>query len=482
VKGEFLSMNAIDTILIENFQCHEKTIVKLAPNGQLTIITGQTNSGKTAIFRAIKWFLYNTPQGSDFIRAGCTFCQITFNFESGHTVIREMTPSKNQYRIVVPGAEKPVILEGFGRSVPVEVQDITGVRPVIIGDNKYNLNMAEQLDGPFLGSSISAPDRAKILGKLAGTEILDYAGKQAGTDIYRQTQNKEGLEADIKQLGGSIATYDYLPGLASKIMALERIVADIKTKQERLNSLKDSLQRLNQIDINICCCNITLDRWKNVDTAAHIVTEVTAGVEKAAKLAKHQVTLSALQSGITKAQATIKRLEHVAIADKAVLNADFKLTKLKQLISLHDRVNLFETAINGCNTTINRLGDIEKAEAVIQTTVTTQERLNQLINSCLSLNNLARSIGLLGEKVEKLIGINRAESTVSDISVKLERLHKLQFTNNVIKPLTIAIEDRKKNIIQWEQRLTELDGKYHDELTALGVCPLCGSILGKKAS
>jgi exonuclease SbcC len=477
-------MNAIETIVIENFQCHEKTIIKLAPNGQLTIITGQTDSGKTAIFRAIKWLLYNTPQGSDFIRAGCSFCRVTFNYVSGHTVIREMTrsASKNQYRIVTPGADKPIVMEGFGRTVPVEVQEVTGVRPVIIGDSKYNLNMAEQLDGPFLGSSISAPDRAKIMGKLAGTEVLDHAGKQVGTDIYRQSQKKDDLEADIKQLGESIAVYDYLPGLASKIVTLDRVVADIKAKQERLKSLQDCLQRLNQIDVNICCCNITLDRWKFIDVASNIISQVAIKTDRAAGLSKHRVTLSTVHAGIATAQETIKRLGHVAIADQAVLNADFNLTKLKQLSSFRDRLKLFETAINDCNATIDRLGNIEKAETIFQNTVAVRSRLNQLIAHCLTLNNLEFSIGSLVEKVAKLAGINQAESAVSNIYVKLERLNKLRSSNNTIKPLTIAIEDRKRSIAQWEQRVIELDSKYHEELTVLGVCPLCGTVLGSKAS
>lgn len=477
-------MNAIDIIVIENFQCHEKTVIKLAPNGQLTIITGQTDSGKTAIFRAIKWLLYNTPQGTDFIRAGCSFCRVTFNYVSGHTVIREMTrsASKNQYRIVTPGADKPIVMEGFGRTVPVEVQEVTGVRPVMIGDNKYNLNMAEQLDGPFFGSSISAPDRAKIMGKLAGTEVLDHAGKQAGTDIYRQTQKKDSLEVDIKQLTESIATYDYLPALTRKIATLERVAADIKAKQMRLDSLKAGLQRLNQIDVNICCCNITLNRWKFIDIASNIISQVATKAEKTAGLSKHQIALSAIQVGIVTAQKTIKRLGHIAIADKAVLNTDSKQITLKQLTSIRDRLNLFKTAINSCNTTIGRVGNIEKAEAFIQAVVTTRERLTQLIDRCLSLNNLEFSIGSLTEKVAKLAGINQAESVVSDISVKLERLNKLRLINNTIKPLTIAIEDRKGSIIQWEQRVVELDSKYHNELIALGVCPLCGTVLGSKAS
>ncbi len=428
-------MNDIKTLEIENFQSHIKTQIALAPAGQLTVITGPTDSGKTAIFRALRWLLYNTPQGSDFIRAGCSFCRVTATMKSGHIVVREVTPSKNQYRIIAPGAEKPIVLEGFGRSVPVEVQEITGVRSVAIGDTKYNLNMAEQLDGPFLGSSISAPDRAKVLGKLAGTEVLDHAGKQAGTDIYRQTQKKDSLEADIKQLTESIATYAYLPALAGKIAALDAAVTDIKAKQIRLINLADRLRRLNQIDINICCCNVTLDRWKAVDAAADVVVGIVAGVEKAAKLQRHSGKLSALQSGITGAQETIKRLDPLGIAETIISSAESQLKSAAQAIAIRDRKNILEGAIRNCQDTI-----------------------------------------------AKFAGIGQAESLTGDICTKAERLRKLQSAKVSINHLGDTVEGFKKHVSSYTQRVDSLQYTYQEVLSELNICPFCGTVLSSKTS
>lgn len=477
-------MNAIKSIEIQNFQSHILTQVVLAPNGQLTVITGQTDSGKTAIFRALRWLLYNTPQGSDFIRAGCKFCRVTFEMESGHSVIREMTKtaSKNQYRIVAPDTEKPIILEGFGRSVPLEVQELIGVRPVTIGDTKYNLNMSEQLDGPFLGSSISAPDRAKILGKLAGTEILDHAGKQAGTDIYRQTQVKDGLEADIEQLSKAIASYDYLPGLANKIAALEAVVTDIKTKQERLDGLKDSLQRLNQIDINICCCNITLDRWKSLDVAADIVAEIMAKADKTAKLRKHQVEVMALYAGIIGATETINRLEPVAIAELNIAGAESQLRLLNQLISIRDLVKLFDSAIRDFRATVARLGNVEKAETAIQATDVAQSKLNQLLDKRTRVQTYDLIIDSFAEKIKQLSNIDLVESAIDTIFENQKQLSELWNIHDVVKPLTAVIKEQEESIIFRDQQLSQLGTEYQNELAALGVCPLCGNVLNPKAS
>ena len=56
-------MNAIKLIELQNFQSHVKTIIEPAGPGFLTVITGPSDSGKTAIIRALKWLLYNQPQG-----------------------------------------------------------------------------------------------------------------------------------------------------------------------------------------------------------------------------------------------------------------------------------------------------------------------------------------------------------------------------------------------------------------------------------
>ena len=155
-------MNTMKRLIIENFQSHKKTVVEFAPVGELTVIVGPSDTGKTVIIRALRWLLYNQPQGMEFVRTGASFARVTLEYESGHKVIRERTVSTNRYKIVYPDREGPEVFEGFGNSVPLEVQEITGVRPVRIGDENFLLNLSEQLDGPFLGTKqISSPARAK---------------------------------------------------------------------------------------------------------------------------------------------------------------------------------------------------------------------------------------------------------------------------------------------------------------------------------
>ena len=54
----------ISRIVIHNFQCHKDLDLDL---GRSTVLAGNSNSGKTAVLRALYWVLYNTPSGDSYV-------------------------------------------------------------------------------------------------------------------------------------------------------------------------------------------------------------------------------------------------------------------------------------------------------------------------------------------------------------------------------------------------------------------------------
>ncbi|MGD8399725.1 MAG: AAA family ATPase [Bacillota bacterium] len=518
-------MNAIKSIEIQNFQSHQNTKIVLAPAEQLTIVTGQTDSGKTAIFRALRWLLYNTPQGSDFIRAGCKFCRVTAEMESGHAIIREMTASKNQYRIIAPGAEKPVILEGFGRSVPVEVQEITGVKTVTIGDMDFNLNMAEQLDGPFLGNkSVSSGTRAKVMGKLAGTEVLDFAGKNVGTDLFRRNQDEKRLAREVNGLQDAVAQYNYLPALAAKIEAVGGLVEAIKAnaiRREQLCLIKIDSEGVTNL---IAECNKTINRWqfvemagtmaakiaekmaktmattqfgqqlkgveniiggaertiyrlKNVDAANNVAFKVSKQVQLAGTLSNAKNRLTALDVAVTQCQSIIKRLANVEQTGQILTQVDDKHQRLNQILQLSQNMDIADLSIKRVNDILQRLIGLDDADQAVSDAKTKTLRLNQLSNLKAVLNPINYSIVRTKTALNKLAGLNVADVIRSGLEVAtINRRDTLFKLKAVSTALDRSIDDLKGSVIIHEQRVAELEGVYKDELTALGVCPTCGAV------
>ena len=128
--------------------------------------------------------------------------------------------------------------------MPLEVRQITSVDEVEIGEGlTINLNMAEQLDAPFLGGkSTSGTARAKVLGNLPGTEEVDLAGKLLGTDLYRWRRDKESHEKAIIENKAKLQGYEYLPGLKAKVNKLTGIIAAVKADTERRDKLEQARQ------------------------------------------------------------------------------------------------------------------------------------------------------------------------------------------------------------------------------------------------
>lgn len=310
---------SIKSIFLEDFQSHAKTKLELAPPGELTVIVGPTDSGKTAIVRALRLLFYNVPQGADYVRVGRNMATVAVELADGTKVVRERSKSVNRYRIVESG-QQPRVLEGFGLSVPQEVQEATGVRTVTIGDTiDLALNLSEQLDGPFLGKAVSGPAKAKILGSLAGTEEVDKAQQTVQLDLHRATQDEKRIADEIAILDTKVAEYDYLPRLAEQIESLDSILATVKETQTRLYSLEVAKAKLNAIHEQRTQMLSVLARWGGLSQAISHVEYAEGALSKLEHLYWASFKLSDMQGEREAQQGWLARLAGIegaaAIAD-----------------------------------------------------------------------------------------------------------------------------------------------------------------------
>lgn len=240
----------IESVSLSNFQSHVETQLRFAGNGRLTVIVGPTDSGKTSIVRALKWVMYNQPAGTGFMRAGAAMSRVSIELASGHRVTRVRSASLNQYRLRLPrGGRKgdEQVFEGFGSSVPAEIQRALRVYSVSIGDLLLLVNLAEQLDGPFLGKSAPSTLRAKVLGRLAGSEVLDVASNRLGTDILRAAREHERLEHELESVQSEIDRHSWVIPMLDRTRSADQLVFDSSAKVQtiqRCRELREELARL----------------------------------------------------------------------------------------------------------------------------------------------------------------------------------------------------------------------------------------------
>lgn len=471
-------MNGFKDILLENFQSHTRTKVELAPAGGLCVLVGSSDSGKTAVIRGLKWLLFNTPQGDDFIRVGATLCRVTLELESGHTIIRERTRGGvNRYKIVDPEAMEPNVFEGFGHDVPLEIRQLTGVNTVTIGDMALNLNIAEQLDGPFLGKSISAGARAKVLGKLAGTEEIDFAGKELGTDLYRKNQDVRRLDGEIKDLDRKVEGYSWLDAEAVRIRKLERLVADVKVLQERRARASTLLSDLAYVDVKVLECKRMLARWACLDAVAVEVAGAEAARDSKSMVTRLYDQFCDLDYCVRREQKTIHWHRGIEQAGSLMVAAETSAAKRQQFSSLESRYFKVEGVINEASTLLESLQGIDQAGNILQSVQSLAERrqiLARLRNRYIDTRHeVERAQGILA----RLAGVDEAGMLSGEVVALQERRKLVSGYRFKVVEASTLMEDFQNSVVVLGQKVMSLEQAYTDELAALGICPLCGNVI-----
>jgi len=520
----------IDTIRVENFQSHVDSTIKLAPSGKVTAIRGATRNGKTAIFRAFRWIAYNIPprQHNDgFIRADSR-ARVTVTMVDGRQVIREKGKSVNRY-IVRSADGKEQKFEGFGISVPLEVQEILDVRPVTIGDTKLNLNLAEQLDTPFLGSkSMSSFTRAKVLGKLAGTEEVDFAAAQIKTDLYRRRAEEKTLIAQIKRQEENLAKYDYLENLGVTIGQVQELLLKVRADQERRDKLSSLNQNIKSVSLAITGTETTITeisdfllkaepllsiveteielhgkfsglaaRYKEINSKiaeqdkilestsrirdAEILLEVNEiGVSDLSKMSQILVAYESVSSGLKRAVEAITITgqvdEALALVDKAT--GDFQL--VSQLKSVSGRLEQVEVGIGQANQVLEGTKDVPAGLELVNSSLEADSRLGRLsalksdrekINRALLKEELVLdATGKLGEAFDMYMN---AEKIAGILSLAITLKKKQDALETAMIEVAAEIKRAEDDAIIAQNR-------YVATLTEMGVCEVCGSEISEE--
>ncbi len=526
--------NPIQKIIIHNFQSHSETILEPAGPGQLTVIVGQSRQGKTAIFRALRWLFYNSPDGTDFIRWGCTFARVTAEYADGTQVIRYRTSgSKNQYIIrkpsLVTGQKRQFeeqVYEGFGRgAVPLEVQQVTGVSPAEIGEGlTLNLNLAEQLDGPFLGNkSVSSTARAKVLGKLAGTEEVDLAGKQLGTDLYRWKREQEAHEKAIKETKEQLREYDYLPEFKANLDRLADIRGTVKAAMEkrelldklyreyaqvnlraneerlRMLRLRELIEKLVLLVESIHCQIWSISKMQQVKaeldeiTASILVAEATIRSTQGLSQAEDIIRTTEGRFGrrqqaetiitrwnkaiwdLEQAEKVIVRTQNIGTAEKLVNKVDKDWAKWLQAFRLPAKLVGNEAALTEANLILDSSNRIYEAESSLTELYASMDRKNKLSDLMDKWQVYRDIIAVVERQMKRTKGIDEASQLTVQANDDFQKLIKLCDIKSTLGKVENRIQSEEELANDATGKLFGLQDKYSETLRLAGKCPTCGT-------
>lgn len=220
----------LSKILINNFQSLNNCELDI---GKFTVIVGESESGKSAVIRAIDSMINNNPvYGADWssLPPGASRCSMSLFLDKG-TVIDWVKGKTDNMYVLNGDAFKKV-----GKVCPPEILEVLRMGNFVIDGFSYNASIHKQFELPFLladgGSKVS-----KIIGRITNMHLITSANKltlQEKSFISRKlTSINENLERESKAL----EKFKDLEDKKTRAEILKSLLRDIKDKESLVSQL-----------------------------------------------------------------------------------------------------------------------------------------------------------------------------------------------------------------------------------------------------
>lgn len=330
----------IKSVSIQNFQSHAKT--ELDFHEGVNVIVGTSDSGKTAIIRALRWLIWNRPSG-DALRSrwgGATNVQL----ETEEGVITRSKDKIDKYTLRLKGQED-IEFKAIGTSVPTEIQRVLNISEI---------NLQNQHDATFLLSDTPGAV-ATHFNKVARLDRIDTATSAINGWIRGLKSDVSHLETDIATEKAKLPQFENLEKFEIEIEALEQMEGKAVTMRSRYSTLEKDIVRITNLEKEIETLTPLLGLEKLVTS---VLDDITKRDQLQTQVDELQTVIDDLEELNEKEEAAkeLMPLEPLVLSllDKYKQLRELKKTK-SQLQYLLNQVNLVDDDIVTTGNNVTKL-------------------------------------------------------------------------------------------------------------------------------
>ncbi len=254
-------MKYICSIQLKNFQSHIDSTLNLSSG--LNVIVGPSDSGKTSVIRAIKWVVYDEPQGDLVLRTGANEVYVKIEMSDGSWIEKSRKKKKTVYTIYDILTSKKEVFQGSRGDVKQRVGSILGMR--FDGDGgKSSYNLQEQLAAPFLLSD-TGPAKASAIGQLIGLDVIDDATQGTRNDITSKKQQINRILKEETRLDETLTQYEGLEKIGSRLNKTEILLSCVTQKQNDIERAMELSKKIHQLFSQIYHVQNYLKKYQNIE-------------------------------------------------------------------------------------------------------------------------------------------------------------------------------------------------------------------------
>lgn len=236
--------SCIRRVSMHNFESHKDTSIDFEPG--FNAIVGDSDCGKSTIIRAISAVCYNQFDNAS-IRIGSGECWMEVETDRG--VVRLTKGSCNCYDVFDRRDGQKYSMKCVAKTVPSIVQEITGIRPLVIGDITDYPNMMFQMDGHYMLSEVNGEDCnsnmiARIMDGVIGLGGVEELVNEISSDINRNKRQTTSNLNTVVDLKASMNNQDDLDELGRKCDKLEKMLESLDNLVSELGAASSVLEQI----------------------------------------------------------------------------------------------------------------------------------------------------------------------------------------------------------------------------------------------
>ncbi len=225
---------------IRNFQSIESMDFTIQG---LTVVTGQNNSGKSAIIRAIRGLFQNSRSAKQFVRHGTPQADVLLDL--GDSTVRwEKSDKVNRYTV------NGKVLDKVGSGVPPEVLDL-GVQPVRVGDLTLWPQIADQFTGQVFLIDQPGSVIAEAISDTERVSKLNSALRSAESDRRSVLQTLKIRQSDLERADKRLTQFAGLDTVLEQVAVLDECTLSLEKRLKEIQEIK-SLQTKWRLAILRC--------------------------------------------------------------------------------------------------------------------------------------------------------------------------------------------------------------------------------------
>ena len=440
-----LDNQSLFSIKIKNFQSLSEADLQLEDG--LTIVTGATNNGKSAIVRAIETAVFNSGV-DEYIKAGTDGLDI--QLDNGTNRVAYHRKTKGRVDKTTYQFNDGEVQQKVGRGQLPEMERLFNIKEVKLQNNqKARLNFWFQGEAPFL-MGVTSGQMYEFLSVSSSQKYL-AALRSMLTDIKAE-------ETEVKMLTASIDT----------------IKREIVLKDEILLKNKGFLSLYSQLSL--------LKPKNDLLTKASSLSNSLLEVKK--------------QSGITKDNLS-KVIQQLDVIPMKVVTSD-----VTQVGKEYQKVVEYEKALSFVDNVAIQVATRKKL--LKNVAFASDESNNQVIESKQNFDSVISLKLKVDDYIAKGKEVSSALLSLSSCKKKLDRLPKIELSsegqtilqNHIFKvrDMSAWVDNRRKEVSELmavagqlkrsknalsllTERLKQSDEELHALKEEIGVCPLCGALL-----